>query len=254
MIKYQNISLCQINVKQGQSEYYLPMNANWREKKIEKIVVYAHDDNVPVSSPVDDASCLGRSDIQDLYFDLYNVDGENIMHNLQAYELLDANNFPPEIGHKLSFDLSRIFFTTPPASDAALLLYVFYNSSEAAQDEATENVTVIFDVPAKSRVSFADVIEKYMYATNRGVRAIAVWNDVATLSYNSGFLTLRDDTGRLAHEDLPTYFFRPVNKPASGDVILRNHIPLDAVDLDFNNSYMYNPHNQAIEYTVTFYY
>lgn len=254
MIKFQNISLCQINVKQGQSEYYLPNNANWREKKIEKIVVYAHDDNVPVTSPIDDASCLGRSDIQDLYFDLYNTAGENIMHNLQAYELLDANNFPPMVGHKLSFDLSRIFFTSAPVSDGALMLYVFYNKDEAAPDEATQNVTVTFEVPAKSRTCFNEVIEKYMYASYKGVRAIAVWNDVATLSYNSGFLTLRDTTGFLAHEELPTYFFRPVNKPASGDVILKNHIPLDAVDLDFNNSYMYNPHSQAVQYTVTFYY
>ena len=253
MQTFQNISLCQINVKSGQTEYYLPKNANWRNKKIEKIVVYAHDPNVSVTSPVDDQACGSRTDISDLYFDLYNTAGENIMHNVHAYELLDVNNFPPIVGQQLSFDLSKIFFTSAPVSDYALMLYVFYNAKESEVEDSTENVTVNFTVPAKTSYSLQYVIENYMYARSKGVRAIAIWNDLATLSYNSGFVTLRDTSGFLAHEDMPTYFFRPVNKPASGDVILRNHIPLAAVDLDFNNSFVYNPHNTDINYTVTFY-
>lgn len=254
MKRYQNISLCQIDVKTGVSEYYLPKNANWRDKKIEKIVVYAPDDNVSVTSPINDAAVSVRSDIVDLYFDLFNADGQNILHNIHAYELLDANNYPLEIGQKLSFDLSRIFFTSAPTSDGALMLYIFYNDTDTLADEATENVTIRFDVAAKSQVSFVEAIENYMYARSKGVRAIAVWNDRTTLDYNSGFMTLRDTTGMLAHEQLPTYFFRPVIEPVSGDIMLKHHIALDVVELDMYNSYMYNPHNQTITYIITFYY
>lgn len=254
MVKYQNISLCQINVKQGQSEYYLPMNANWREKKVEKIVVYAHDVNIGVKSPIDNQGTLDRVGVENLYFDLYNTAGENVIHNIHAWDLLDLNNYPIEIGQQLSFDLSRLFFTQAPATDGALMLYIFYNETEASPEEATENVTVEFDVPSQTQVSFLYVIEHYLYAASKGVRAITVWNDKAVYYYNSGFITLRDTTGKLAHEQLPTYFFRPVGYPVSGEPILRNHIPLDCVELDFNNSFMYNPHAATIHYIVTFYY
>lgn len=253
MIRYQNISLCQINVKQGQTEYYLPKNANWRDKRIEKIVIYAPD-SVSMTSPVDGQTVLQKTDLSELYFDLYNEQGENVMHNIHAYQLLDINNYPPAIGQKLNFDLCRIFFTSAPVSDSALMLYIFYNSTETLVDEATENVTVRFSLPAATKISFTDIIERYMYARSKGVRSIAIWNGRQTYGYNTGYVTLRDITGKMAHENIPTYFFRPINTPAGSDPILTRRIPLDAVELDFNNSFIYNSNPTTEDYIITFYY
>lgn len=255
MKRYQNISLCQINVKTGVQEYYLPKNANWLGKKIEKIIALIPDNTQVITSPVDGQTLLVGNDLADMYFDLFNEDGQNIMHNVQAYQLSDVNNYPLEIRQKLNFELSRVHFTSAPVQDGAVLLYLFYGATEANPTEPTENITVNFTVPAQERMTFTNVIERYMYARAKGVRYITVWNGRRTPEYyHTGFITLRDISGKLAHEHISTHMLRPQFETMNGEPMLANKIPLDVVELDFNNSYIFNSTSSDQDYIVTFYY
>lgn len=257
MFRYQNISLCQINVKTGQQEYYLPKNANWRGKKIEKIVAYIPLlANMNVKSPVDGQSVLVMNDTSDLYFDLYNEDGVNILHNVHAYTLIADNNFVLDIKQKLSFDLSRIYFTTAPQQDGALMLYIYYNETDLQVDEPTENVTVRFPLAAGETMTFQQVIEKYMFVRSKKVRYISIWNgNVQPVGFNTGYVTLRDTNGYLAHEYIPNFFLRPCIDPAypSQFLLSENRLVLN-VDLDMNNSFIVNTQSVQDDYIVTFYY
>ena len=257
MKRYQNISLLQLNVKTGQKEYYLPKNASWRDKVIEKIVVFAPEVNTtPVVSPVNGATVFNEYELSDMFFDLYNEDGVNIVHNLQAYSQNLNNTYPLTIGQKLSFDLCRIHFTSAPVKDGALMLYVFYNSTDLDVDEPTENITINFPLQAGEKLSLQQVIERYMYARNKRVRHIAVWNgNTTSKAFNSAFITLRDTDGYLCHEYLPTFMLRPSILPTGPYNILmpENRIVLNA-DIDFNNSFIVNTQSQQDDYIVTFYY
>lgn len=257
MVRFQNIALCQIDVKTGKTDYFLPKNANWRGKKIEKIVVYSPiTGQNAITSPVNGATVMQSGDLADLYFDLYNEDGVNVMHNVQAYQLAAQNNFVLDIREKLSFDLSRVYFTQAPAADGALMLYVLYNETEAQPEEPTENITVNFPLQAGEKITFEEVIEKYMYARSKNVRYISVWNgNKNAVIYNTGFVTLRSVDKRLAHEYIPCYFLRPCYAPNSPYEFLapENRLYMD-VDIDFNNSFIVNTQAVADDYIVTFYY
>jgi len=255
MKTYQNIALCQINVVAGQSEYYIPRNSNWADKKIEKIVLFT-DYQSGIKSPVDGSDVLTLSQIGDgLYFDLYDDKGVNIMHNVSEVAFIAENNFPLEVNSKLSYELSRLFFINAPTDSGALMLYIFYNSNEEHGDEIHENITVTFDVEPMSRITLQEVIERYMYARNRGVRAITVWSGSYPDRYRQGYLTLRDVNNKLCHEHIPTYFFRP-SYEASWDpnIFPVEKIHLDGVELDFNNSEVFNGLSTKQTFIVTFYY
>lgn len=254
MIRYKNISLCQINVKTGQQDYYLPKNANWWGKVVEKVVIYNVPQQLSVVSPVDGQNIASGNDLIDLYLDFFNEEGQNIMHNVHAYQLSAVNNYPAEIKQKLSFELCRLHFTSAPQKDMAVMLYVFYETDEQPVEEPKENVTIRFSLANGQRSSFADIIEKYMYARNKGVHSIAIWNGVYPDGFHTGFITLRDKSGEFAHEDLPCYFFRPVEISALGDPILTHRIPLNVVEIDFNNSYLFNTTGTKQDYIITFYY
>lgn len=255
MKRYQNINCCQINIKAGQSEYYLPKNTNWEGKRIEKIVAYLPDPSVPMQSPIDGATVLNANDAASLYFDLFSEDGVNVMHNVHAYSLSDENNYPVELHQKLNYELSRVYFTTAPVADGALLLYMFYGETEAYPEDPHENITVNFSVDAWHRITFTEIIERYMYARAKGVRAITVWSGRYPDYYEMGYITLRDIDGKLAHDYIPTKFFRPQYEGAGGTPnFLANKIPLDVVELDFNNCELFNGSSTSTDYTVTFYY
>lgn len=253
MKRYQNISLCQINVVAGKDEYYLPKNSNWENQVIEKIVVVQPSPGVLVKSPIDGQELLSGNDIQNLFFNIYNQYGEQKFINLHAYHLLYINNNILEIKDKLSFDLSKINFSVPPETTGALMLYIFYNSTEAMVDEPSEQVTVRFQVPALGKISFTDIIERYMYARDKNIRAITVWNGRNYANWHTGFITLRSSDGIMAYENISTALFRPCYNPSvSGNPINSKKIPLDAIELDFNNSFIQNSNTEAEEYLITF--
>lgn len=253
MTTYQNIALCQINVQAGQQEYYLPHNASWADKKIEKIVLYT-DYLQGIKSPVDGQSVIAFLGVGNLFFDLFNKDGENIVHNAHAGQFLATNNYPLEINEKLSYELSRLYFTNAPAGPGALMLYIFYNSEETGREEKRENVTVSFDLAAGERMTFDHMIEHYLYTAKAGIRHITVWSG-STQNYNQGYITLRDINNRLSHENIPTFFFRPQYQlPADPYPFFANTYDLSGVELDFNNSWIVNGLNTTQHFCITFHY
>lgn len=257
MKRYQNIALCQINVVAGKQEYYLPKNTNWLGKKISKIVVYTPQDNLfgQIVSPVDGVQVFTDSYIGAMYFDLYNSQGESIWHNVSAYQATAYSNYSLEVQSELNYELSRIYFTTAPATSGAVMLYLFYGETDALADEEQENVTVQFTVPARQSVTLQNVIERYMYARAKGVRSIVIWNNRYPQHWHGGFVTLRDKAGVFCHENIPTFMLRPQQEPADGAIpFLAHKMPLDVVELDFNNSEIFNSLRTDQEYTVTFYY
>ena len=94
-----------------------------------------------------------------------------------------------------------------------------------------------------------------MYTRNRGVRAITVWSgDNAGADFRQGFITLRDTQNKLCHDYIPTYFFRPQHEYSWTMAFPALPILLGGVELDFNNSEVFNGLATKQTFVITFYY
>lgn len=242
---YKNISLCQINIVAGQEEYYFPKNSNWNGEQIERIVVVKP--SVAMVSPIDGKNVL--QSWPDFYLDLYEQNDAEISHSLHYANILHDNNYPFEIGRVLSMHLSRIIFSDAPQQSGALLMYIFYNSKTAENQESKENITIRFDLQAGERLSFTDLINRYMYANDKHVKKLTEWN-----TSTPAFLTLRDMTGKLAFTEISTYLFRAPINGGSARTSQVYPLALDDVDLDFDNCYIHNTTAANQQHVITFEY
>lgn len=264
---YKNIDLVQINVKAGVQEYYLPKNVDWADCVIDKILVYdAYDGgNGSEVSPIDGTTrVIQLSNIEDMYFDLYNNEEVEIAHNLNATAILHSNNNPVEIKSKLSLNLSRIFLSTPIDQDGCLLLYVFYGAKEVETDDRPQrSVTVQFSLSGGEQITLSSVIDTYIHSQDYKVKGIDVWKGL-------GYLTLRDYNNHCPILNLlHTRLCRPLmgTEYTVGEAtpeercmdVQMNPLYLDNVDIDFDNSFILSsyPKDEIAfkqEFIITFYY
>lgn len=256
---YKNIDLVQINVKAGVSEYYFPRNVDWADKVIENLVVYAPESGSGELSPIDLKNYIVDRDVyDDVYFDLYNADGEEISHNLSAQSIVHTNNYPLEIREKLSLQLSRIFFSKAPAQDGCLLIYVFWDNTVTDCDAPQKSVTVDVIAETGKDVWFKDFIDTYINAQGKRLKGIDVWNGLGGGTHDA-FITLRDNNYKTIIKLLPIAMCRPqmaAPEYYTAEYAQVHPLYLDNVDVDFANSYIRKSGDDPdpVKLTITLYY
>lgn len=253
-----NIDIVQINIVQGVDEYYLPKNVNWRDTKVDKILLALASDAAgapTVLSPIDGITqVLTRSDIADMYIDLYSADDTQIVRNLSFEQVLATNNHPLEINEVLSLNLSRLFFTTPPAVDGCILLYVFYNS-EYREDELLANESITVDVPleANGKISLQDIVDNYIYMQPKAVKGVYLWNWESKPAY----LTLRYSDNIHVLNSIFSSICRPPLIPngiTTGEDVQAETLMFNNIAIDMLNSWVQNAQNAAATVKLTFLY
>lgn len=263
---YKNIDCVQIDVKAGVSEYFLPQNVDWADKKVDKLVVYGGKLDGGELSPID-----GINDIVDvekarsIYFDLYNGDGEPIAHSLSAVNILHTNNNPIEVNSVLSLQLSRMVFSRPPVYNGCVLIYVFWNGVEIeTEDFSNQSVTVQFDLPKNTEITLSNVIDTYIHSQSKKLKGILVWGEYQDI--NGVFITLRDYDYHTITKLLPARMCRPpmgvdesyptIGMAYQAESVQVHSILFDCADVDFDNSVIYNSNmtGDVSNLTITFLY
>ena len=231
-----NIDLVQVDVVAGVDELQFPKNVDWAARKIVKLVLVAPTANMV--SPIDGQTpVLKRSQISDLYLDLYKADESEICHNLYFEALLHTNNHPVYINSALSLNLSRLYFTTAPTINGCLLFYVFYEGETVENYEPSQkNVTIQVPLDADAKLSFRDIVDTYVHIIGQHVRGLQIWG----AENNPVYLTLRDYEYTYVINSLYSGLARP--QMAGATCELTQIAPLRFADLniDFDNSFVRN--------------
>lgn len=247
---YKNISLLRIPIKAGVSEYYFPQNVNWADKIVERIVVC-----IPKTACLDPmdgtTNVLTTSDYTDLYFDITSSDQKELMHAVSAEQILHINNNPIMLNSKLDLRLCRLYFTTAPAADYTLLLYVYYENREGETNDLPENsITVEFPLAAREEINLQQLITTYIHALPSKVKGVLFWNAITAPAY----FTLRDYKLTYILQDLHSELARPnMNNGAAYNSQVAPML-FDNIDINFQYSHIRNAENQANTQKITFLY
>lgn len=248
---YKNISIVQIPVQQGVSEYQFPKNVDWAGQEIQQILLAApSSDNC--LSPIDGQTpVLSYDKISDLYFDLYAEDKTEITQSMYFENILHTANYPVEINSVLSLTLSTIKFTTAPTADGVLLLYVFWGGrKDGCYDLPRRSVTIAFPLAANEKLSFRQLINTYMHADYDKVRGIAVWD----AENNPCYITLRDHQLSYMIKSMYGGLARPQMEGATAQTSQVHPLYLDSIDIDFDYSFVRNATGTANNQKITIYY
>ena len=168
---YKNIDLVQIDITAGKSEYRLPRNVDWANRKVDKLLLVAPEKGC--LSPLDGITpVLTRAQIEDMYFDLFRADESEIAQNLYFENLLYTNNHPVRINSALSLKQARINFSTPPTESGCILLYVFWGGSVNDDYQMpSKSETVSFDLAANEKLTFTEIINTYFHVRGEKINA-----------------------------------------------------------------------------------
>lgn len=248
-IQYRNIDLLRIPIKAGIKEYYFPQNVDWANKKIDRIAVCIPD--FPCNDPMDGQTpVLSLGDFTDMYFNIYSGDRKEILHAVSAEQLLHTNNHPIMLNSKLDLSLCNLYFTSAPASDYTLLLYV-YHETEINDVELPENsVTFEFPLDAGQEINFQEIIDTYVHALPSTVKGILFWNATTAPAY----FTLRDYELKHVLQNLHTELARPNMNGGTADSSQAVPMLFADLNIDFMYSNIRNAESQANTQKVTILY
>lgn len=247
---YKNISVVQIPVTAGVSDYHFPKNVDWADQCVDKIVLAAPA--AALLSPIDgQTSVLTRSQIKDLYVSLYSEAEEEIVESLYFENILHTANYPVEVNSKLNLNLSSLRFTSAPEEDGVLLFYVYWGGRTDSNFELPKRTTTItFPLGANEKLTFKELINTYVHADYKKVRGIAVWN----AETNPAYLTLRDHQLTYIIKSLYSGLARPQMLGATAEQSQVHPLYLDSVDIDFDYSFIRNATGTANNQKITIYY
>lgn len=245
-----NIDLVQIPIVAGTEEYSLPRNVDWAEKSIDKILLCAPD-NACVS-PIDGVSNVyTKSDVQDLYLDMYDNAGNTIFYEAHYENVLYTNNHALEINAQLDLQLCKLRFTTAPVSNGVLLLYVFWNTQEDEWiDEPRRSKTIAAYLPASGKIKFSELLYQFIHADGKAVRGLQIWNAENTPCY----ITLRDHELKHILNSVHCVMCKPPMAGNSADDCQYTPIRFDSLDIDFDYSFIQNATSSAETVIMTFEY
>ena len=244
---YKNVALLQLNIQAGIDEYYLAKNVDWQDKKIDKIVLVAPQ-QLGMKSPVDGTTdVLTSSDIDSLYFDLYDREDHMLCNGMSHKCLLHTNNHPFIVNSELQLNLCRAYFTNQNNLSGCILLYVFYDTKqEYDYDEPQRSLTIQFPLAANEEITFTRLINTYIHAPNKRVKGIAFWD----ANNNPAYVTLRDHNNTYTIHDLASIICRPQMVGADAEHTQVHPLYLDDIDIDFDNSYIRNAKNATSVQTM----
>lgn len=239
---YTNCSLVRVPIKAGVDEYYLPQNVDWANRKIDRMIICAP--KAACTDPIDGVTpVMDVATIKDLYVNLYDAQNREIMHDVSWEQLANHNNNPIRIDAQLNLSLCRLYFTTAPAADATLLIYVFYGTrTEEYYDLPKKSVTAQFDLDADQEMTFQELINTYVHALPAKIKGIICWDSTdAPL-----FITLRDYALTYQMANIHTELMRPdlcnVNAMSSQAALFL----LNDLDIDFDYSHVRNAQGSAV--------
>lgn len=231
---YRNIDLVRIPIKAGISEYYFPQNVDWAACKVDRIAACIPD--APCVDPMDGTTpVLDGANYQDLFFNIYSSDQREILHAVSAEQLLHVNNNPIYLDSKLDLSLCSCYFTTAPAQDCTLLLYVYHDNAEGELNDLPErSITVEFPLNAYQQINFQQIIETYIHALPATVKGVMFWNAKSDPAY----FTLRNYKQTYVLQNLHSELARP--NMNGGTAIDTQLAPMyfDAIDIDFQYSHI----------------
>lgn len=245
-----NIDLVQIDITAGKSEYRLPRNVDWANRKVDKLLLVAPEKGC--LSPLDGITpVLTRTQIEDLYFDLFRADESEIAQNLYFENLLYTNNHPVRIDSVMSLKQARLNFSTPPTESGCILLYVFWGGSINDDFQMpTKSETVTFDLAANEKMTFTEIINTYFHVRGEKIRGIQVCGS----EENPAYLTLRDHDLTYVLNNVLTVLARPEMQGATPEQAPLQPIWLDSIDIDFDYSFILNATDEDEIITITFTY
>lgn len=246
---YRNIDLLRIPIKAGIAEYYFPQNVDWAACKVEKIV--ACIPNAACVDPYDGTTpVLNVGSVTDLYFNLYSAEQKELLHAVSVEQLLHVNNNPVLLNSQLDLSLCNLYFTTAPAADATLLLYVYHDSKIVDEDLPERTVTLEFDLAANQEINLQDIITTYIHALPAKVRGIMFWTGVS----NPAYFTLRDYKQTYVLQNLHSELARPnMNGGAAWDSQAYTML-FDKIDIDFQYSHIREAAGQTSHQKITILY
>ena len=244
---YTNCSLVRVPIKAGVSEYSFPQNVDWAERVVNRIAVCCPQ--AAVNDPVDGVTpVLSASDVKDLFFTLYDDKNNEIMHDVSYEQILHLNNAPLRIDAKLNLSLCRLAFTSAPAQDYTLLLYVFFQTrTEDYFDAPRKNVSVTFDLDADEQISLQEIINTYVHALPARIKGMIFWNAETDPSW----ITLRDYQQTYRMTNIHSEMARP---DMQGAIAQANVFWLNDLDIDFDNSYIRNAQSSQNTQKITFFF
>lgn len=245
---YRNCSLVRIPVKAGEADYTLPQNVEWADRKIDRMVICAPA--VSCTDPVDGVTpVMTLSDVADCYITLYDKENREIMHDVLYENILHLNNNPIRVDAQLNLSLCRITFTTPPAADGTLLLYVFYDTKKEDYAEMPKRTTTVaFPLSANQELSFKDIINFTIHAIPDTVKGVIVW------SAAPAWLTLRDHDLTYQMVNIHTEMMRPDMNGGTAYDSQAALFLLDDLDIDFDYSRIREAAGNSITVKMTFLY
>lgn len=266
---YKNIDVVQINIKAGVTEYFLPANVDWADKKIDKMLVYGSNPETGEVSTIDGITpIIDREQVGSAYFDLYDENNVQIGYSVSAINLMHTCNHPFEINSKLGLQTSKIVFTEEPVDDCCILLYVFWDTKTVDSDDVPErSVTVKFPIKNGEELSLSKVIDTYIHSQSKKLKGLSVWGGYG--AWNFLFITLRDYNYKTVVKMLPAGMCRPPmgvdpvvetasNFSEKAQSIQVDSMYLDCADIDFDNSFIYQASDSTAvgetDITITFLY
>lgn len=248
---HRNIDFVRIPIQAGVSEYYLPQNVAWAEKKIDEIIVVAPS-IAGTLDPVDGQSIvMDRANLSDLYFNLYSADENELTHDMSYEQILHINNYRIPVNEVLSLVTSRLYFTTAPTSDFTLLLYVIYDSKIVDDfDVPQRSVTVEFPMLANEQIDLRYILNTYLHAIPKTLKGIICWNAETAPAY----ITLRDYALTYNIRDAHSELMRPDMNGGTAYGSQLHPFYTDSLDIDFDYSHIRNAQNAPCTQKITFMY
>ena len=245
---YTNCSLVRVPIHAGEDKVYLPQNVDWAAQKIEKMLILAPTN--PCTDPIDGITpVMTTTDLTDCYINLYDADGNELMHDVLVENILHINNNPLYVNGKIDISLSFLSFNTAPATDATLLLYVFYGTREEEYAELPKrSVTVEFPLDADEKKSFQEIINTYVHALPSTIKGIICWNAISAPAY----ITLRDTKLTYQMANVHSELMRPdTNGHTAYDTQAALFLTND-LDIDFEYSDIRNATSTPNTQKITF--
>ena len=245
---YTNCALVRVPIVAGTDEYYLPQNVEWANKKIDKMVICAP--SMTCVDPIDGQTpVLGISDIADCFINLYDSNNRELMHDVSFEQILHRNNNVLRVDASLNLSLCRIYFTTPPAADATLLLYVFYGTrTEEYYELPKKSITAVVPLTPNQEMTFQEIINTYVHALSKKIKGVMVWN----AENNPAWVTLRDYDYTYQMANILTEMMRPdMNNGTAADSQAHLFL-LNDLDIDFDYSNIREAAGQYAYVKMTF--
>ena len=233
---YTNCSLVRLPIKSGVTDYYLPQNVNWADRKIEKLIICAPEDVCydPVDGITETMTDYALKAC-DGFISLYNKDGQEIMHDVSVEHILHRNNQPLRVDDKLDLSLCHLHFETAPAQDYTLLLYAFYTTrAEEYYDMPRKSVTVEFPLKADDELSLQYIINTYVHALPGTIKGVICWSALTAPAY----LSLRDYTLTYQMANIHSEMMRSDMNGGSAYASQAALFLLNDLDIDFDNSFI----------------